>query len=569
MHRKFLTLCLLLIGFIVAHRHPLPVFAQDEPPVALPPHCRGYGPLTPDPDYCGCTWGILYYRGQPVQGANVTLNFASKSLTTRTQPTLNSALPYYDLTGKGLGAERSDILTLTVTFAGEQLVRPFRAAPAVEGAAKGEQEVPLVLPERGEWTPLLTGGYTHTLTIAGQTLWAGGPAGLIAVDLTTRQVTTQTLPWPTPSVRTFAIGANNTHWVAGPHHLATLTGQTWQALTAPFAATIRAIAFHPQSGHLWVGGGDSAGALARYDGQSWQTVNAIAEPITALALDSHGGLWIGTWEGGVYYHPATVADLNSGWQQYRTLDGLGSDLVRTLAVSANHLWVGGEPYLDTNGYHGGISRYDLSAGSWRTYTTTHGLPADVGLAGAPATIQALAVDEAGLVWAGLPGGVHFQATANLWLTDTVAAAPISAVATAGNRVVAAQENGALLYLDRRVTPGQPPIAQLATPPTQRLALTATLHLTATAVDQDEAPTGAAAQVLAWDWRSDIDGPLCTTAHKCTLATNTLTAGEHTISLRVQDDEGVWSAPVTTTVTINDALPLAPQQLYLPLAQSRP
>jgi hypothetical protein len=134
--------------------------------------------------------------------------------------------------------------------------------------------------------------------------------------------------------------------------------------------------------------------------------------------------------------------------------------------------------------------------------------------------------------------------------------------------VAAQENGALLYLDRRVTPGQPPIAQLATPPTQRLALTATLHLTATAVDQDEAPTGAAAQVLAWDWRSDIDGPLCTTAHKCTLATNTLTAGEHTISLRVQDDEGVWSAPVTTTVTINDALPLAPQ-LYLPLAQSRP
>ena len=301
------------------------MFAQDEPPVALPPHCRGYGPLTPDPDYCGCTWGILYYRGQPVQGANVTLNFASKSLTTRTQPTLNSALPYYDLTGKGLGAERSDILTLTVTFAGEQLVRPFRAAPAVEGAAKGEQEVPLVLPTRGEWTPLLTGGYTHTLTMAGQTLWAGGPEGLIAVDLTTRQVTTQTLPWPTPSVRTFAIGANNTHWVAGPHHLATLTGQTWQALTAPFAATIRAIAFHPQSGYLWVGGGDSAGALARYDGQSWQTVNAIAEPITALALDPHDGLWVGTWEGGVYYHPATVADLNSGWQQYRTLDGLGSE----------------------------------------------------------------------------------------------------------------------------------------------------------------------------------------------------------------------------------------------------
>ncbi|MCE7984717.1 MAG: hypothetical protein DYG89_26395 [Caldilinea sp. CFX5] len=569
MCRKFLTLCLLTIGLMITPLHPLAVRAEDEPPVALPPHCRGYGPLTPDPDYCGCTWGILYYRGQPVQGANVTLHFQDKRLTTRTQPTLNSALPYYDLTGKGLGAQRSDILTLTVNFAGAELVRPFRAAPASEGATKGEQEVPLVLPERGEWTPLLTGGYTHTLTIQGQTLWAGGPAGLIALDLTTRQVTTQTLPWPAPVVRAFAIGPNNALWVAGPHHLATWSGQQWQSIPAPFAATIRAIAVHPQSGHLWVGGGDSNGALARYDGQNWQTVTAIAEPITALALAPNGGLWVGAWEGGVYQRADTAGDLNSGWQRYHTQEGLASDFVGTIAVSAQHVWIGGEPYLDTNGYHGGISRYDLSAGSWRTYTMTHGLPADADLGAAPVAINALAVAGDGLVWAGLPSSVHFQATSALWLTDTVAAAPISAVAAAGERVVAAQQNGALLYLDRRVTPGQPPVAQLTPPPTQRLTLSDTLHLTATAGDQDEPIAGAAAQVLAWDWRSTIDGPICTTAGECTIAANSLTAGEHTISLRVQDDEGVWSVPVTTTVTIHGALPVAPQQLYLPLVRSRP
>lgn len=556
----FMFVCLLFL-FLAQSRSQ--VWAKEQAPFG--PRCIATGPVPlDDPTFCGCTWGYVYYRGQPLFNAPVALAFQSQMTATVSQPSVVDPVAYYSLSGAALGAKLNDTMTATTTIAGQTVARAFRARPNHER----EQEVPLVIPEQGEWQLILTAGYTHTLQLQEQTLWAGGPAGLIAVDLTTRQVTTQTLPWPTPTVRAFAIGANNAHWVAGPHHLATLRGQAWQAIPTPFAATIRAIAFHPQSGQLWVGGGDDDGALARYDGQSWQTVSAIDEPIMTLALDAQGGLWVGAWEGGVYYHPVTEVDLNRGWQQYRTQDGLGSDLVRTLAVSANQLWVGGEPYLDTNGYHGGISRYDLSAGSWRTYTTTHGLPADAALAGAPATIQALAVGSDGLVWAGLPGGVHFQAAANLWLTDTVAAAPISALVAAGDRVVAAQENGALLYLDRRVTPGQPPVAQLTAPPAQRLALTATLHLTATATDQDEAPAGAAAQVLAWDWRSDIDGPLCTTAGECTLPANTLTVGTHTISLRVQDDEGVWSAPVTTTFQIGAVMPVAPKQLYLPLILGR-
>lgn len=528
----------------------------------LTPHCVRSGPVVLPLDYCGCTWGYVYYRGQPIANAPVALIFQNQMTATVSTPSVVDAAAYYSLSGAPLGAKLDDTMTVTTTIAGQAAARTFRARPNHEG----EQAVPLVLPTRGEWTPLLIGGYTQTVTIQGQMLWAGGPAGLIALDLTTRQVTTQTLPWPEPAVRAFALGPNNVHWVAGPRHLATGSGQQWQLVPAPFATTIRTIAVHPQSGHLWVGGGDSNGALARYDGQSWQTVTAIAEPITALALDPQGGLWVGAWEAGVYYRPDTAGDLNRGWLRYRTRDGLASDQVRTLAVDANHLWVGGEPYLDTSGYHGGISRYDWSAGSWRTYTTTHGLPADAALAGAPAAIQSLAVTNDGLAWAGLPGGVHLQAAANLWLTDTIATAPISAVAAAGERVVAAQQNGAILYLDRSITPGQPPVAQLATPPTQRLTLTDTLHLTATATDQDEPIIGAATQVLAWDWRSNLDGPLCSTAGECTLPVNTLTTGEHTISLRVQDDEGVWSAPVTTTVTINVALPLPPQQLYLPLTR---
>ncbi|MEZ4730313.1 MAG: hypothetical protein R3E79_24555 [Caldilineaceae bacterium] len=543
----------------------------EEPPSALPAHCIGSGPLAlpisppSDPTFCGCTWGVVYYRGRPVTQAPVNLHFDTLRFVANTQYHREFPdYPYYVATGLALGAQRSDILTLTVPFAGETLVRPFRAWPADEGESQGEQAISLVLPERGAWTPFFTGGYTHTLTIQGQTLWAGGPAGLMAYDLSTRQATPQTLPWPDPQVRVLAAGPNNSLWAAGPHHLATWDGQQWQAVAAPFAATIRALAIHPQTGDLWVGGGDNSGALARYDGQSRQTVSAIAELITALVIDQAGGLWVGTWEGGVYYQPGAATDFNSGWTQYRTGDGLASTLVRTAAVDANSVWFGTEPYLDTAGYHGGISRYDRSKGTWQTYTTTHGLPIATELPGAPASIHALVVDDAGLAWAGTPQSVHLQATARLWMTDTATLSPITALAAAGELVIAAQADGALHYIDRTITPGQPPTAEFTTRSRDSLTLTDTLHLTATAGDQDEAPTDAAAQILAWDWQSNLDGPLCTTADECTLPASILTPGTHTLSLRVQDDEGVWSAPVTTTVTIQAEAPASEGQVYLPV-----
>lgn len=548
-----------------------PVDAQtDEEPSVLGPHCIGTGPLTiPLPEaateFCGCTWGVVYYRGQPATQARVNLHFDSLRFVANTQYHREFPdYPYYVATGLALGAQRSDILTLTVPFAGETLVRPFRAWPADEGESEGEQAISLVLPERGEWTTFFTGGYTRTLTIQGQTLWAGGPAGLTAFDLTTRQATPQTLPWPDPQVSALATGPNNSLWAAGPHHLATWDGQQWQAVAAPFAATIRALAIHPQTGDVWVGGGDSGSALARYDGQSWQTVSATAEPITALVIDQAGGRWIGTWEDGVYYQPDGPADPDPGWIHYHTGDGLASDLVRSAAVGEGSVWFGTAPALDTAGYQGGISRYDLSNGSWHRYTVTHGLPAAAALPGAPGRISALAVDDTGLAWAGTPQSVHLQATDRLWITDTATLSPITALAAAGELVIAAQADGALRYLDRTVTPGQPPTAEFTTRNRSSLALTDTLHLTATAVDQDEAPIGAADQILAWDWQSAVDGPLCTTAGECTLPASILTPGEHTISLRVQDDEGVWSAPVTTTVTIQAEAPASEGQVYLPV-----
>ncbi|NJS16995.1 MAG: hypothetical protein HC787_09520, partial [Nostocaceae cyanobacterium CSU_2_110] len=131
-------------------------------------------------------------------GNRVTLAFASKTISNTVQiyPEATITQPIYSLTGESLGAKRNDVMTVTTTLAGQTVARAFRAAPE----ADHEQHVPLVVLEQGSWATLLNGGYTRTLTIEGNLLWAGGPAGLLQLDLTTHLSQTHTLPGPTQGV---------------------------------------------------------------------------------------------------------------------------------------------------------------------------------------------------------------------------------------------------------------------------------------------------------------------------------------------------------------------------------
>ncbi|MBX3010812.1 MAG: hypothetical protein KF832_04860 [Caldilineaceae bacterium] len=523
----------------------------QSPTMPLTPHCVGSGPLPLDPDFCGCTWGAVYYRGKPVLNAPVVLEFGNQSTSAASKVYADvQPEPYYTMTGAGLGAKKGDFLTVQVAFAGQTAARTFRAWPD----ENQEQEVALVLPERGRWESWLTSGYT-TLSLADHTLWAGGTAGLRAIDLTTQSPVTHTLPWSDPTVLSMAVAPNGHVWAAGAHTLAEFDGSNWQNRTPPFGATIRALAIHPTTGALWLGGGDNQGALAMYDG-AWHMVTAVTEEVRALAVDGAGDLWVGTWGGGVYRHDDQAANLNSDWRQYKINAGLASDYILTTATDARSVWFGTRPYADGQGKRGGISRYRWADNSWTTYTAAHGLPTDI--LGAAAPINALAVAESGLAWAGTPTGLYLLAAPETWVSEMATGTAIRAVAVHDTQVIAARTNAPLLRLDQSITPGNPPTVQLAPTNPATVTQAETITLTASATDQDNDPNESGEQILAWDWRIN-DEPFCTTANQCAMPANLLTLGNHTLSLRVQDDEGVWSQPVTTTLRVTPAAAV----VYLP------
>jgi hypothetical protein len=510
-------------------------------------HCGDVGPLPfDDADFCGCTWGRLLFHGQPVPGAAITLTYGGRAMTGTTRLTPWEPKPIFDVTGHPLGARRGDVMTLTARFAGQTLTRSFRAWPGSDG----EQEIALAFQEQGVWSDWVTGAYTRALASSADAVWAGGPGGVLSASLTTGVSKAHTLPWDRPLVRALAVGQDSHVWAAGDGGVAEFDGAAWRAHTVPLPGTARALAVDRATGALWVGGGDGVGGLAVYDG-AWQSAGTFGAAVTALAVDADGRAWAGTWGDGVFRQRA-----GGGWERYRALDGLASDRVLAAAAGEEAVWFGTSPYLSGLGPRGGIARYDLAVGTWRTYTTAHGLPADPVFPQAPAPVYALALEEAGRAWAGTTDGVRLLAGDDWWApytaTHGLRPGPVRDL-TVGDATVAATRDG-LDRLDPGANAGMQPTARIDALSPLTLTPGMTLTLSGGGHDADE----GGERIVAWDWSSDRDGPLCTTAG-CALPYSLLTPGAHTIGFRVQDDEGLWSVPAARLLTVE-----APDRLFLPL-----
>jgi hypothetical protein len=166
-----------------------------------------------------------------------------------------------------------------------------------------------------------------------------------------------------------------------------------------------------------------------------------------------------------------------------------------------------------------------------------------------AEVKALSLDENGQPWAGTIDGVRFLTNEEWWSAYTsthgLRAGAIQALAVGGRWPGRTGSDRSIRGIR------QPAMAEInsVTP----LTLTPNTTLTLSGAGQDKDENGA--RLIAWDWASSLDGPLCT-APSCTLPYERLTPGDHVFAWRVEDAGGDWSTIVTRTVKVL-------WQVYLP------
>jgi hypothetical protein len=519
--------------FLLAVLLVLPTQARPAQPLGK--HCGDVGPLPPlDPEFCGCTWGEVLFRGQPVSGAIISLTFGSGIFTDISH--LES--PYYDLTGYDLGVRRGDVFTLTASFAGQTLTRTIRAWPE----NSGKQRVAFAFLESGVFSPWLTGSYTLALALADNVVWAGGSAGVISSDLTSGVSHSYSPPWLGSEVRNLAVGLDGHLWATGAGHVAEFSGGIWQTQTIPFTGDVRSVVVDNTTGAIWVGGGHDGldGVVAVYTG-TWTLMGSFSSLVKAVTVDGTGRAWAGTAGDGVYRQNGS-----GGWDHFTEADGLASDDVDLAAAAGDSIWFGTEPYFGGNGWRGGIGRYNLTTNTWRTYTLAQGLPADSVFTQATAPILALGGGSNGAIWAGTLDGIRFLANDNWWAAYTTThglrSGGVTALAVNTETVIAASSAG-LDRLNPNLVFGTPPTAQILTVSPLTLTLGTSLTLDGSGQDNDE----AGGRIVAWDW-SALGQPFCTQA-SCTLPSNLLPPGVYSISFRVQDNEGVWSLTASALIDV--------------------
>jgi len=233
---------------------------------------------------------------------------------------------------------------------------------------------------------------------------------------------------------------------------------------------------------------------------------------------------------------------------------LASDDVYAIAEESNGiLWFGTGHYITASGPRGGASRYDPLADTWTTYTHTHSL--------AEMDVDAVAIDPLGRKWFGTWGGgisvLDDRQNPMAWITyatdnglpsDNVRALAIEDDGTAW----AGTDVGIGRYRDPAIVV-TPVLTIEAITPTPAVQWQDVVSFTASS-------QRTAGGIRGYEWTSDLDGPLSTVEDFC-LEAEHLSVGTHTVSFRVLDKDGRWSAPVTALLVVEEGS----WRLFLPLA----
>ena len=221
----------------------------------------------------------------------------------------------------------------------------------------------------------------------GQTIWAGGRAGLWAVDRLSGEVLE--MPAGSPDfrrIRDLLVDEQQRLWIAHQDGLTRFDGTTWEQVRPAgehLAGPVYALLLD-QAGRLWVGGVQGATV---YDGQEWlayTTADGLSTPaVSFIFQDQDGLMWFGSdsaEEGGLSSFDGRE------WRGYTVADGLAHNSINMIIQDRQGaLW-----FATGFGSQGGASR--LIDGNWESWTVADGL--------AGGKTRSIYEDDEGRLWFG-------------------------------------------------------------------------------------------------------------------------------------------------------------------------
>ncbi|MBS1912085.1 MAG: hypothetical protein JST22_08875 [Bacteroidetes bacterium] len=248
---------------------------------------------------------------------------------------------------------------------------------------------------------------------------------------------------PSTTVRGMLADYNGRIWVATSLGLSVHDNGTWTSYTAansPLQIPVTCVALD-SSGTVWVGT-DGLGVKSFGDG-NWlgfdQLHNKLPfDNITAVAVDKSNRVWVGTEHGCGYKQDST-------WKTFTMSNSaLPDDQVQAIAAAHN-----GDVYIGTA--NGGVARYNASG--WTLLDSAHaGLPGN--------NVTSLLVDKYGQVWAGVSGGGIARLANDHWVVFATynSALPdnnVQALALDhnGNIMIGMVDGGAALFNEQGVSSG--------------------------------------------------------------------------------------------------------------------
>ena len=255
----------------------------------------------------------------------------------------------------------------------------------------GTRDVGLFLWDQGKYSPVNKGlpdTKINSLLAIDKALWIGTDDGVVLWD--GNEITKTQVPATLNHVQVLSLArdSDSNIWIGTNQGLRRLNSAGFSSFEdTGFASSepVNAI-FEDREGNLWVG---STTGIERVRDSSFITYSASKNPAAqgsgTVYIDPQGRRWIGPSEGGLY------------WEKDKqivpvTNDGLGRDVVYSLAGQKNEVWVGRQ--------RSGLThlQYEDGALRSRTFSESDGL--------VKGGIYSLCVTRDGTVWAGsLSGGV--------------------------------------------------------------------------------------------------------------------------------------------------------------------